>query len=117
MKPSPAPPWTLAVSGDDYGNKEFGGRDLFEALIALRRDIEAQGGRLLCAGARRDVYSSGMARSMGNARKAYVMKLGEPATVMVDIFDHADPNLVSTIDEQRNFRDQWVASLKERFGA
>lgn len=117
VQPSLNPPWTLRVSGLDSDRKEFIGDDLFGALIALRRETETRGTRLLCAGARRDVYPSGMSRSMGSARNAYVMKRGQPATVMVDIFEYADPEQVGTIEDQRHFRDQWVQSLRERLGA
>jgi hypothetical protein len=110
-------PWTLRVSGLDSDCKEFTGNDLFEALVALRREVEARGMRLLCAGAHRDVYPSGMSRSMGSARNAYVMKHGQPAVVTVDIFEYADPDQVSTIEDQRYFRDQWAQSLHEKFGA
>jgi hypothetical protein len=92
----------------------FEGSDLFDALMSLRKQLEGAGFRLLCAGARRDVYPSGMARSMGNARKAYIFELGKPATELVDIFAEARPEQVGTVDEQQRFRQQWMTSLKEK---
>lgn len=87
---------------------------MFDALIVLRKQLESAGLRLLCAGARRDAYPSGMARSMGGARKAYIFGLGKPATELVDIFAEAQPEQVGTVDEQQRYRQQWMASLKEK---
>lgn len=114
--PSGASPWRLTVSGIGEVQREFCGDDLFDALTALRSEFEARGCRLLCAGARVDVFPSGMSRSMGGGRKAYVTKLGKPTgeTSLVDIFDYAEPNLVGTVEEQQEFRKRWIASLRER---
>ena len=65
ISPSSGPPWTLTFSGLGMVDQPFSGADLFDALIALRRRLEDLGCRLLCAGARRDVYPSGMSRTMG----------------------------------------------------
>jgi hypothetical protein len=100
ISPSVRSPWTLVVSGLGMQSRAFEGNDLFDALTALRKDLENLGFRLLCAGARPDVYPSGMARSMGNARKAYICELGRPATELVDIFAGARPEQVSTLSEQ-----------------
>jgi hypothetical protein len=114
LSPSPAPPWTLTFSGLGIRDREYRDEDLFDALIALRRELDAAGCRLLCAGARRDVFPSGMSREMGGARKAYICRLGSPAHQLVDIFDEALPEQVGTVDEQHGFRQRWIASLKER---
>jgi hypothetical protein len=90
------------------------GNDLFDALINLRKELEGKGVRLLCAGARRDAFPSGMARSMGGARKAYIFELGKSATELVDIFADAVPDQVCTVDEQQRLRQQWIASLREK---
>lgn len=116
VSPTSTPPWALTVNGGDFHERRFVGDDLFGALIALRQDLEQRGGKLLCAGARRDVYPSGMSRSMGGARQAYFIKLGEPATVLVDIFDRADASDVGTIDEQSAYKARWAASLREKLG-
>jgi hypothetical protein len=117
VQPSETAPWTLKVSGSGFCSSEFVGDDLFDALISLRRVLDQQGRKLLCAGARKDVSPSGMSRNMGNARKAYVTKIGAPATQTVDIFDPAEPDEVGTVNEQRLYRDTWIASLKEKLGA
>ena len=59
------------------------------------------------AGARRDTYPSGMARSSGGLQ-AYEMRPGRPASSTVDIFDDAPTELIGTVDEQEeNFRLWW----------
>jgi hypothetical protein len=42
---------------------------------------------------------------MSGGRKAYVVHQGSPASVaeMVDIFDFADPSLVGTVQQQRDY--------------
>jgi hypothetical protein len=93
-----------------------GGPDLFEALRALRRTLEAEDMRLLCAGARIDVYPSGMSRSMSAGRKAYVLRLGSPARTddLVDIFAHAASEEVGTVEQQEQYYKNWVASLRSK---
>jgi hypothetical protein len=108
-----SPPWNLSVAGADLGPWQFDRPDLFEGLIAFREELEKIGARLLCAGARPEVYPSGMSRNMGGGRKAYIHPLGASATEMVDIFDFAPPESVGTVAEQRAFRDRWIQSLRE----
>ena len=81
--------------------------DAFSALVEVRRALELQGWRLAVAGARRDTYPSGMARSSGGLR-AYEMRPGSPASSTVDIFGDAPTELIGTVDEQEeNFRLWW----------
>lgn len=109
-----AAPWKLVVSGVGLQNRVFEGDDLFEALIALRLKLEETGYRVLCAGARVDVFPSGMSRNMGGARKAYITRLGEPATNLIDIFDEAKAELVGTVEGQKEFHNKWGRSLTEQ---
>ena len=81
--------------------------DAFSALVEVRRILELQGWRLAVAGARRDTYPSGMARSSGGLR-AYEMRPGRPASSTVDIFGDAPTELIGTVYEQEeNFRLWW----------
>ncbi|WP_395780906.1 hypothetical protein [Aquidulcibacter sp.] len=114
ISPSVSSPWNLVVSGLGMQGRIIEGNDLFDALINLRKELEGKGVRLLCAGARRDAFPSGMARSMGGARKAYIFELGKSATELVDIFADAVPDQVCTVDEQQRLRQQWIASLREK---
>lgn len=76
--------------------------DLFACLSNLRRDLEGKGTLICCAGARRDVATSGMTRQMSGGRLAYVhppdRRPGE--TDLVNIFDPAPSELVCTLREQ-----------------
>jgi hypothetical protein len=104
-------PGGLLVSGLGFRDQKFTGSDLFNALLELRRELEQAGHRLLCGGARTDVFPSGMSRSMGGGRKVYVMSLGQPATHTIDIFDDAEPAAVGTIMQQKEFHERWIQSL------
>ncbi|MFA5264599.1 MAG: hypothetical protein WC378_12325 [Opitutaceae bacterium] len=112
---SGGPPWKLPFSGIELGTQEFSGEDLFEALNALRGALEKIGGQLLCAGARPDVFPSGMSRGMGGGRKAYITRIGAPAlrTDLVDIFDYAGPELVGTVAQQKAFHEKWAESFRQ----
>ncbi|MDQ2587962.1 hypothetical protein CKY47_29105 [Saccharothrix yanglingensis] len=85
------------------------GPDMFEALLRLRRQLEPYGYAVAVQGARRDVWSSGMARDMGGGMKAYVMRPGKEATTsdLVQTLDDAPVELLDTIAEQEKRRDSW----------
>ncbi|NNE84593.1 MAG: hypothetical protein HKN28_11540 [Alphaproteobacteria bacterium] len=102
--------WKLSLSGDGIGTTEVEADDYFNALLILRTQLEATGHRLLCNGARRNVWPSGMSRSMGGGRKAYVMRMGQPThgDDLVDIFDYAEPDLIVSVQEQKEFFDKWI---------
>ena len=109
-------PWTLRYVGLDRNRHDVRARDLFEALVNMRQDLERSDCQLLCAGARADVTPSGMSRSMTGGRKAYVIHLGQPASLdeLVDIFEYAAPDLVGTVKQQQRYLEQWINSLKHR---
>ena len=89
------------------------GSDYFDALVALRRQLEAQGTFIRVNGAGQNVWPSGMSRSMGGGIKAYRMTLGSQARMadLVHIFECSTGIEPATIAEQERFRDQWFASL------
>lgn len=102
---------------------EFGGsryeavaETYFEALVSVRRDLEALGFYPKCNGALLNVYPSGMCLSMGEGRKAYRLTRGKHALMkdLVDIFgepEGEDFELV-TVNEQKRFFDEWIDSPK-----
>lgn len=111
---SNGPDWKLVFSGAGLHRRLYTGRDLFDAFISLRKALEEGGIQLLCVGARRDVYPSGMSRDMGGGRKVYVTKLGEPArSAPLDIFEFSDVEWIGSVSEQLAFHDQWSASLRK----
>ena len=115
VEASRSAPWTIIFSGPDFPKREFRSRDLFQALLILRGHLEESGQKILCAGARFDVFPSGMSRSMGGGRKAYVTRLGLPGQLndIVDILSPAQPESVGSIEEQADFHRRWIESLKK----
>jgi hypothetical protein len=103
--------WQIRLLESEENETSFRETDLYKAMQALRKHLEAKGGQLLCAGARPDVVPSGMSRDMGGGRRAYVIQLGKQATELVDIFAYADPAAVGTVQQQREFVEAWWASL------
>ena len=109
-------PWNLSITGECLEHSAIDGiviseSDLFESLLQIRKELEKSGMKLLCNGARKDVWPSPMSRSMGGGKKAYLMETGKSATELVCIFDYAEPHLVGTVSEQREFYNQWIESL------
>ena len=95
----------VAVAGE--------GSDLFEALTAARRGLEARDIQLGCNGARVDVFPSGMLRQAAAGRRAYVLPIPRVTVKppLVDIFDLApEGSNLATVDEQREFFDRWLHS-------
>ena len=112
---SKSQPLIINYIGPILKKRKIENDDLFNALIMLRRELEAEGGNLLCNGARFDVYPSGMSREMGGGRKAYVLHQGSPALRddLVDILDYSSPEFVGTIKQQEEFYEKWVSSLRK----
>lgn len=108
--------WALRFDGIGIGEQNFEGPDLFEAMTELRKTLERSGAQLLCAGARPEVFPSGMSRGMGGGRKAYVTRIGEGARMadLVDIFEYAAPESIGTVRQQADFHARWIESLSKR---
>lgn len=88
--------------------------DYFEALVSIRRELEAEGLIPFCFGASLNVFPSPMARGMGGGLRAYRLKVGEPAKMseLVGIFD-AGPDLIpASVSAQEAFYSDWLASLQ-----
>jgi hypothetical protein len=88
--------------------------DYFEALCQIRLQLEAQQIQLLCYGASKNVYPSGMARDMGQGRRAYKLTMGKQATMadLVDIFATGTDIQPVTVEEQRRFYESWLTDRK-----
>ncbi|HEX8209841.1 MAG TPA: hypothetical protein VF584_06605 [Longimicrobium sp.] len=87
--------------------------DYFEALCHIREVLEQDGTRLLCYGASRNVYPSGMARDMGAGLRAYRLTPGRHSSgaELQDIFATGPDVLPATVEEQRRYRDEWLVSI------
>ncbi|SFU83117.1 hypothetical protein SAMN05216350_1064 [Polaromonas sp. YR568] len=86
--------------------------DFFEALCAIRLQLEAEGLLLFCYGASLNVYPSGMARSMAGGKVAYKMQAGKHVTTadLVDIFSEGPDVIPATVKQQREYFEEWVSS-------
>lgn len=89
--------------------------DFFEALCLIRLQLEKEGLGLLCYGSSLNVYPSRMAREMGAGLKAYKMTMGRRTSMsdLVDIFSDGSDVSPATVSEQREFLEQWVASIRK----
>jgi hypothetical protein len=102
---------TLQYPGGEISAQAF---DYFEAMCQIRKELETKGWRPVCFGSRRNVYPSNMCRDMGRGLKAYKMELGRRATLtdLVMIFDSAPDVQPASVEEQRQFFERWLHSLR-----
>lgn len=103
----------LIFSEPEREPRRFEGADWFECLAAVRLYLERENRRVLCNGARRDVFPSGMARQMSGGRLAYRLTLGiQPRREdIVDVFAPCAAEEVATVKQQREFHEQWATSI------
>ena len=89
--------------------------DFFEALCKIRIRLWEERLIPFCYGASLNVYPSGMGRDMGRGLKAYKMIMGKHATVadLVDIFAEGPDVVPSTVETQKEFWEDWLATPRE----
>src|SRR2546421_5691675 len=106
--------YRLELTAPELGVRAADASDVFECLCRLRTNLDREGTRLCCNGARLNVWPSGMARDMGGGSKAYVLQIGRRASIddLVDIFDSAPIEDIATVAEQRRFTEEWLAAPK-----
>lgn len=92
--------WTVQIDSGELGTVDGHADDAFEALCAIRGEIEPSGWCVGVVGAQRDVWPSGMSRDQGGGLVAYRMT-AEGAAGIVDTFEPVDPATVVTLAEQR----------------
>jgi hypothetical protein len=103
--------WLVAIAGPDGNRREAEGPDLFEALRTLRRALDPRGIRLAVNGARRDAWSSGMQRDMGEGRVVYLPTKGESGRPpQVRTLGPASLLDVGTVREQDEQHRRWLSS-------
>ena len=102
----------LTISDLPFVAGTYIGKDAIDALRLLRRKIEPEGWRVLCNGARRNGWASGMARDMSNGFRMYSLRTGKRASIndVVDTFGTAPADEVATCDEQRAWYESWLAN-------
>jgi hypothetical protein len=103
--------YRLELAASEIGVRVADASDVFECLSRLRSQLDGEGIRLCCNGARLDVWPSGMARDMGGGFRAYVLQMGRRGSIddLVDIFDSAMLEEIATVEEQRLFAQKWLA--------
>ena len=74
--------------------------DFFCALARARRRFENLGFRLLCYGASKNVWATGMARDMGLGLRAHFFRDGEWSSDVRDIFASGPDVIPATVEEQ-----------------
>lgn len=119
--------WTLALTkpgpnrialtlSDGSGRRwEALGSDVFDALMRLRLDAERDRLQICCNGARKNAWSSGMQRDMGDGSAVYLLQ-GEKGVrpPEVNTLDPAPPGEVVSVAEQRAFFFEWAGhSLRD----
>ncbi|AFY94380.1 hypothetical protein [Chamaesiphon minutus] len=100
------PDWILEFTSPITEKLSFTATDVFECLTQLRLELAKHGCKPLCAGARLDVYLSGMHRDMGSGLSAQIMSLGSEVDwkdLQVGIFDYAEPDSIASVEEQWNY--------------
>ena len=103
--------WPIAVAGPDGNRWDAEGPDLFEALRTLRRALDPLGIRLAVNGARRDAWSSGMQRDMGEGRVVYLLTEGESGRPpQVSTLGPASLLDIGTVGEQDEQHRRWLSS-------
>jgi hypothetical protein len=92
------------------------GPDAFEALAAIREQLEPSAWFVAVQGSRLDTYPSGMARDMGGGFRVYIMRMGQNASFedLVDTFAEADPSLLATVAAQEEYWRRWRRAVPRR---
>src|SRR6185295_2328470 len=112
VEQSPGP--MIELQSDMFNSGKITCEKFYEGFQDLHKRLDAQGLKLLCMGYRYDVRPSGMALSMGHGTRAYIHRLGEPATELVDIFDSTDDEkTVVSYQEQMSYNLKWIESLRQ----
>lgn len=108
-------PSYVRLAFEDFDSGLIEGQSLYSAMQALHKLLDKKKVKLLCNCFLIDVRPSGMSISMGGGRKAYKLVLGKQATDLVDILDPvAEPDLIVTFDQQKEYYDKWISILKNR---
>jgi len=98
----------LELTAEMFGIVKSCAHNYFDALIGLRRQLDPIGVRLLCFGARKDSWASGMQRDMGAGLVAYLLSSQDlHSLVQKSIFEYAPSETIGTVEEQREYAEKW----------
>ena len=86
--------------------------NIFDSVVELRKKLELNNIYLLCNASVINVYPSTMQKEFGGT-KAYKLEMGKQATLsdVVDIFDYDSELKISSVEEQKEFYENWIESL------
>lgn len=106
-------PCFLRFKSKEISDYETNGIDIFECVNHLRDFLSTKACLLLCCGARRDCYPSGMSRQMSKGTVLYRLRDSCHPTKddIVHIFDYADPDIIASVKEQRSYYESWIKSV------
>lgn len=104
--------YRLTLRSRDGRQWAAAGTDVFACLLDIRNQIEPDGLRLCCNGSRRNAWSSGMQRDMGQGFVVYL--LSKPRAKVrppqVRTLGPALPGEVVSVAEQLAWHTEWLAS-------
>jgi hypothetical protein len=106
-------PWRMELRTQSGMEFISTARDLFASMQEIRTGLEVPGYKLLCNGARLDVFPSGMSRDMSGGMVAYVLTMGKYTTPedIVRIIDPAAPEQIASVMQQEEFHKRWLDSF------
>lgn len=107
----------LDIDSPTFGYRTFESGDLFWALIDFRKVVEPQGWRVLCNGARRDTWPSGMLADSTAGTKVYLLsgpKEKSGSLPILDTFGPAPRTEVVTVEDQIRWRDEFFANWRPK---
>ncbi|MDK2127048.1 hypothetical protein [Parachitinimonas caeni] len=93
------------------------GKDFINCLNDLREHIlEPEEAFLMINACRKDFLSSRMARQMSNGLSGYLLEKGKQARMadLVSSLDFAEVGLLTTVNLQRQFHNEWIESFRNR---
>jgi hypothetical protein len=101
----------LIVTGEEIGRREYISADLFWCLADFRREFEPKGWRVLCNGARRTAWPSGICGGMGAGTCLYLLHSGSITdSDLINTFDEAPVDTIATFEEQQAWMNDFFAS-------
>lgn len=92
--------------------------DLLDTLIDIRKQLNERHLDILVAGSRKNIASSPMLRDSSSGESTYFTRLGIQARVedIISIFDSINKENLSSLNEQKEFRQIWGDSLQANEG-
>ena len=103
---------TLAFIMENGSKKTYTAHDLYACFGLLRADFPET--KFLCKGAKLNVHPSRMSSQMSAGVVAYELHLGKPSEEndVVNIFDYEEIDITNDIQQQRDFYQCWIDSLR-----